>query len=131
MFRFAPRTISKRAFTSSQYRSKIIPEAIQTTPGKRPEPAMDAGADAAKPHAELSDGIHESAKQATSAGEKSGTPAFSKDGAIGSMFKSDGAVGGTAEKVGGPFASDGAIGKNFTEKGAVGGTIQENLGKKE
>jgi hypothetical protein len=39
-----------------------------------------------------------------------GTPAFSKDGAIGSMFKADGAIGGTVEKIGGPFASDGIVG---------------------
>jgi hypothetical protein len=50
-------------------------------------------------------------------GEKTqgnGTPAFSKDGAIGSMFKADGAVGGTAEKVGGPFAKDGVVGLVFS-----------------
>lgn len=44
------------------------------------------------------------------AGEKTqgiGTPAFSKDGAIGSMFKAAGAIGGTAQKVGGPFAKHG------------------------
>lgn len=39
-----------------------------------------------------------------------GTPAFHKDGAIGSMFKADGAIGGTADKVGGPFARDGFVG---------------------
>ncbi len=39
-----------------------------------------------------------------------GTPAFHKDGAIGSMFKADGAIGGTADKVGGPFAKDGFVG---------------------
>lgn len=47
------------------------------------------------------------------AGEKTtgtGTSAFSKDGAIGSKFTSEGAIGGTADKVGGPFAKDGAIG---------------------
>jgi hypothetical protein len=36
----------------------------------------------------------------------------------------DGAVGGTAQKVGGPFDKDGAIGKQFKESGAVGGTAQ-------
>ena len=39
-----------------------------------------------------------------------GTPAFNKDGAIGSMFKKDGAIGQVGEKVGGPLASDGTIG---------------------
>lgn len=36
----------------------------------------------------------------------------------------DGSVGGTAQKVGGPFDKDGAIGQQFTSKGAVGGTAQ-------
>ena len=46
-------------------------------------------------------------------GEKTtgtGTPAFNKDGAIGSMFKKDGAIGSVGEKVGGPLASDGVVG---------------------
>jgi len=43
------------------------------------------------------------------------------------MFKADGPIGGTANKVGGPFAEDGAIGKNFKEDGKIGGTVQENL----
>jgi hypothetical protein len=34
----------------------------------------------------------------------------SKDGVIGSMFKADGAIGGTADKIGGPLSKDGAIG---------------------
>jgi hypothetical protein len=38
-----------------------------------------------------------------------GTSAFTKDGAIDSVFKANGAIGGTADKVGGPFAKDGAI----------------------
>lgn len=32
-----------------------------------------------------------------------------------------GAIGGTAQKIGGPLASDGAIGKQFTDKGGIGG----------
>lgn len=46
------------------------------------------------------------------------------------MFKADGAVGGVADKIGGPLSKDGAIGKNFNEDGAIGGTVDENLGKK-
>lgn len=42
----------------------------------------------------------------------------------------EGAVGSTAEAVGGPFSKDGAIGKHFNADGAVGGTVQENLGDK-
>jgi hypothetical protein len=56
---------------------------------------------------------HELIRTKTSAGEKTqgtGTPPFSKDGAVGSMFKADGAIGGRAEKIGGPFAKDGLVG---------------------
>ncbi len=38
--------------------------------------------------------------------------------------KADGSVGGTAQKVGGPFDKHGAVGKQFTEGGALGGTAQ-------
>ena len=93
---------------------------------------LDFGANSALRNTEGSDSIHEASHQAVCsnpisfirahrlthetqepAGQKTqgtGTPAFSKDGAIGSMFKADGAIGGTAEKVGGPFARDGAVG---------------------
>lgn len=40
-----------------------------------------------------------------------------------------GMLGGTAEKVGGPFSSQGAVGSQFTEGGSIGGTMQEQLGK--
>lgn len=40
----------------------------------------------------------------------------------------EGAIGGVAQKVGGPLDKDGAIGKQFTTDGSIGGTVQENLG---
>lgn len=40
----------------------------------------------------------------------------------------EGAIGGTAQKIGGPLDKDGAIGKQFTTEGSVGGTVQENMG---
>lgn len=40
----------------------------------------------------------------------------------------DGAIGGTAQKIGGPLAKDGAIGKEFTTEGSIGGTVQDKLG---
>jgi len=134
--------VTTRPFSSSQKFRKIIPEATQTTPGKRPAEMdgdqtakeFDNGANSGLGSAELSSGIHEAAHQRDPAGEKTqggGTPAFSKDGSIGSMFKADGTIGGTADKVGGPFSKDGAIGKNFNPDGAVGGTIDKNLGKGE
>jgi hypothetical protein len=36
----------------------------------------------------------------------------------------DGSVGGTAQKVGGPFDKEGVVGKQFTEGGALGATAQ-------
>lgn len=68
------------------------------------------------------------------AGEKSqgtGTPLLHKDGAIGSAFKADGAIGSLGQKVGGPFDKQGAIGKNFNADGKVGGTIQDAVKGKE
>jgi hypothetical protein len=49
-------------------------------------------------------------------------------GSIGKQFTTDGAIGGTADKVGGPLAADGAVGKEFTDRGAVGGAVQDHLG---
>ena len=40
----------------------------------------------------------------------------------------DGALGGTAQKIGGLFDKDGAIGSNFKADGPIGGTVQKNLG---
>ncbi|KXT17437.1 hypothetical protein AC579_5734 [Pseudocercospora musae] len=53
-----------------------------------------------------------------------------KEGSIGKQFTTEGAIGGTAQKIGGPLAADGAIGKNFTTEGAIGGTAQEKLADK-
>jgi hypothetical protein len=47
------------------------------------------------------------------------------------MFTSGGAVGGTAQKVGGPFDKDGAVGSKFKSDGAIGGSVQQELGKGE
>jgi len=44
---------------------------------------------------------------------------------------SGGAIGGTAQQVGGPFHEQGSIGKQFTTDGAVGGSVQKELGKGE
>lgn len=42
----------------------------------------------------------------------------------------DGAVGGTAQQIGGPFDKQGAVGKHFNADGALGGTVQDKLGGK-
>ena len=52
-------------------------------------------------------------------------------GSIGKAFTADGAIGGTAQKIGGPFDQSGMIGKQFTTGGSIGGSVQEALGKGE
>ena len=42
----------------------------------------------------------------------------------------DGAIGGTAQKVGGPLDKHGAIGQHFNADGKIGGMVQENLANK-
>lgn len=44
------------------------------------------------------------------------------------MLAEQGAVGGMAEKIGGPLSKDGAIGKQFTTDGSVGGNVQSTMG---
>ncbi|KAI9673995.1 MAG: hypothetical protein M1817_002201 [Caeruleum heppii] len=96
---------------------------------------MDQGAKSAMPNVDMTSGVHEQSKPDTApAGEKTtgtGTPAFNKDGAIGSMFKADGALGGTAQAIGGPFDKKGAIGQHFNADGKIGGSVQETLGQGE
>jgi hypothetical protein len=47
------------------------------------------------------------------------------------MFTSGGAIGGTAQKVGGPFDKEGAVGSQFRSDGNIGGSVQQELGKGE
>ncbi|KAF3769775.1 hypothetical protein M406DRAFT_270747 [Cryphonectria parasitica EP155] len=54
--------------------------------------------------------------------------AFDADGSIGKQFTEAGAIGGTAQKVGGPFDKEGAIGKQFTAEGGIGGMVQDKMG---
>ncbi|KAL7904640.1 hypothetical protein GGI35DRAFT_462942 [Trichoderma velutinum] len=53
---------------------------------------------------------------------------FDKEGAVGQHFTEEGAVGGMAQKIGGPFDKEGMIGEQFTAKGAVGGTVESMMG---
>jgi len=96
--------------------------------------SMEAGANSATKAMDMTEGIHEGASQGMGAGAKTtghGTSMFSKEGAIGKQFTTDGMIGGTGEKVGGPISSKGVIGKNFTEQGAIGGSIQKMAEKNE
>ncbi|KAI1773418.1 hypothetical protein F4818DRAFT_422525 [Hypoxylon cercidicola] len=101
------------------------------TDGDESARAVDRGANSAMPNTELSSGIHESANQREPAGAKTtgtATSVFDSTGAIGKQFTTKGAIGGTAQKVGGPLSKDGAVGKQFTDTGSIGGTIQNKLG---
>ncbi|KAK3318948.1 hypothetical protein B0H66DRAFT_253507 [Apodospora peruviana] len=53
---------------------------------------------------------------------------FDSSGAIGKQFTEDGALGGTAQAIGGPLDKEGMIGKQFTEQGSIGGTVQNLMG---
>ena len=39
----------------------------------------------------------------------------------------DGALGGTAQKVGGPFDKEGTVGKHFNADGKIGGAVQQKI----
>ncbi|MCJ1409815.1 hypothetical protein MMC19_003898 [Ptychographa xylographoides] len=76
---------------------------------------------------DMVDGIHEGVKQTPAAGEKTTgntTSIFDKSGAVGQAFNADGAIGGTAQKIGGPLDKEGMIGKHFNADGTLGGTAQ-------
>ncbi|ROW14976.1 hypothetical protein VPNG_03460 [Cytospora leucostoma] len=53
---------------------------------------------------------------------------FDAEGSIGKQFTEGGALGGAAQKIGGPLDKDGAIGKQFTAGGGIGGAVQDALG---
>ncbi|KAK9415244.1 hypothetical protein SUNI508_02092 [Seiridium unicorne] len=56
--------------------------------------------------------------------------AFDAQGAIGKQFTEQGALGGAAQSIGGPFSKDGAIGSAFTTEGGIGGSVQNAMGGK-
>ncbi|KAK3938234.1 hypothetical protein QBC46DRAFT_390698 [Diplogelasinospora grovesii] len=56
--------------------------------------------------------------------------AFDSSGAIGKQFTENGALGGMAQKIGGPMDKEGMIGKQFTDQGSIGGTVQNMMGGK-
>ncbi|MCJ1476112.1 hypothetical protein MMC13_004777 [Lambiella insularis] len=89
---------------------------------------MEQGANSAmKGGQDLTEGIHESVKQTPSVGDKTaghGGSIFDKTGAVGSMFTTDGPIGGTAQSIGGPLDKQGMIGKHFNADGALGGVAQ-------
>ncbi|KAL7944978.1 hypothetical protein V8C42DRAFT_324228 [Trichoderma barbatum] len=53
---------------------------------------------------------------------------FDKEGTVGQHFTEEGAIGGTAQMVGGPLDKEGMVGKQFTTEGAVGGTVESIMG---
>ncbi|KAL2134696.1 hypothetical protein VTI74DRAFT_11100 [Chaetomium olivicolor] len=53
---------------------------------------------------------------------------FDAQGAVGKQFTPEGAIGGAAQKIGGPLDKEGMIGKQFTTEGSIGGTVQNMMG---
>ncbi|KAK7229869.1 hypothetical protein V2G26_002039 [Clonostachys chloroleuca] len=54
--------------------------------------------------------------------------AMDEKGSVGKHFTTEGGIGGTAQKIGGPLDEQGAIGKQFTTGGSIGGTVQDKMG---
>ncbi|KAI0404987.1 hypothetical protein F4802DRAFT_208597 [Xylaria palmicola] len=54
--------------------------------------------------------------------------AFDAQGSVGKQFTENGAIGGAAQKIGGPLDKDGMVGKQFTAEGSIGGTVQSTMG---
>ncbi|KAI0025288.1 hypothetical protein F4780DRAFT_775272 [Xylariomycetidae sp. FL0641] len=57
------------------------------------------------------------------------TSAFDREGAVGKQFTTEGGIGGTANKIGGPFSQEGVVGRQFVDTGSVGGQVQNTLGR--
>ncbi|KAI2602331.1 hypothetical protein GGR54DRAFT_526820 [Hypoxylon sp. NC1633] len=57
-----------------------------------------------------------------------GVSTLDSQGSVGHQFSPEGAIGDTAQKVGGPLSKEGIVGRQFTDKGSVGGTVQDTLG---
>ncbi|KAI1460462.1 hypothetical protein F4805DRAFT_478881 [Annulohypoxylon moriforme] len=53
---------------------------------------------------------------------------FDSQGSVGKQFTEGGALGGTAQKIGGPLDKEGMVGKQFTSEGSIGGSVQSALG---
>ncbi|KAM5347325.1 hypothetical protein ACJ41O_010330 [Fusarium nematophilum] len=54
--------------------------------------------------------------------------AMDAKGTVGKQFTEQGAIGGTAQKIGGPLDKEGMIGKQFTTEGSIGGAVQNAMG---
>ncbi|KAJ4228761.1 hypothetical protein NW757_014131 [Fusarium falciforme] len=68
-------------------------------------------------------------KPATGLNIKDTVPkAMDAQGSVGKQFTEQGAIGGTAQKIGGPLDKEGMIGKKFTTEGNIGGSVQNAMG---
>ncbi|KAI0433460.1 hypothetical protein F5Y09DRAFT_338678 [Xylaria sp. FL1042] len=76
-----------------------------------------------------STGMASAAKTPATAGLGEDKPkAFDAQGTIGKQFTEQGALGGAAQKIGGPLDKEGMIGKQFTTEGSIGGSVQSTMG---
>ncbi|EXJ67174.1 uncharacterized protein A1O5_09821 [Cladophialophora psammophila CBS 110553] len=57
-------------------------------------------------------------------------PMLTSEGSVGNQFTAEGAIGGAAQKIGGPLDQHGMIGGMFKEDGAIGGTVNKMAGGK-
>ncbi|KAI1825961.1 hypothetical protein F4861DRAFT_499687 [Xylaria intraflava] len=84
-----------------------------------------------KTGSKVSTGMASATKTPANAGLGETKPkAFDAQGSIGKQFTEQGAVGGMAQKIGGPLDKEGMIGKQFTTEGEIGGSVQSKMGGK-
>ncbi|EXJ85849.1 hypothetical protein A1O1_06218 [Capronia coronata CBS 617.96] len=95
---------------------------MPTDASNRSGQALDAGASAGNQALNAETSLPENASKQGVA------PALSSQGAIGSHFTEHGAIGGTAQKIGGPLDKEGIIGKHFKGDGTLGGTVNKIVG---
>jgi len=115
--------------SSSNNTDSILPSLTNKMDGDHSAKSMEQGANSATKGAQdMTDGLHEGVKQTPAEGDKMtghGTSIFSKEGAIGKQFTPEGAIGGTAQSIGGPLDKQGFVGKHFGADGSIGGAAQK------
>ncbi|KAL2393611.1 hypothetical protein ABEF95_008467 [Exophiala dermatitidis] len=106
------------ASSSSSDNSSNMPADASARSGK----ALDSGATAGN------QSLHSETALPEGTGSKGSAPLLSSEGAIGHQFTEHGAIGGTAQAIGGPLDKEGAIGKHFKGDGTLGGTVNKLVG---
>ncbi|KEY70351.1 hypothetical protein S40285_01768 [Stachybotrys chlorohalonatus IBT 40285] len=76
----------------------------------------------------MADNTNRLADQAQNLNPSTKPKIMDEQGAVGKQFTDKGAIGGAAERIGGPFDKEGVVGKQFTTDGSIGGSVQSALG---